>query len=148
MFCSKENCCVQWLQDHPRFLSNPLYIAGDSYSGLIIPTLTLEIDRSKLPSVHQGFLFYLGAHLIYNEWMDNTLKAHYGHYYSMIEYRIHSRRKRWCLSIKTTMFDLIRHTTTYHPFDLDLPFDFRLTIYHSKFCANIILSSDGDGKEE
>jgi carboxypeptidase C (cathepsin A) len=30
---------------------NPLYIAGDSYSGLIIPTLALEIDRSKLPSV-------------------------------------------------------------------------------------------------
>jgi hypothetical protein len=35
---------VQWLKDHPRFLKNPLYIMGDSYSGIIIPILVQQIS--------------------------------------------------------------------------------------------------------
>ncbi|PON72980.1 Alpha/Beta hydrolase fold containing protein [Parasponia andersonii] len=27
----------QWLVDHPEFNSNPVYVAGDLHSGLIIP---------------------------------------------------------------------------------------------------------------
>ncbi|OAY84504.1 Serine carboxypeptidase-like 6, partial [Ananas comosus] len=38
----------KWFVDHPEFKSNPLYIGGDSYSGLIIPAVTLEIANSKL----------------------------------------------------------------------------------------------------
>ncbi|KAF0892344.1 hypothetical protein E2562_015427 [Oryza meyeriana var. granulata] len=35
----------KWFDDHPQFSSNPLYISGDSYSGIIIPTLTMEIAK-------------------------------------------------------------------------------------------------------
>jgi serine carboxypeptidase-like clade I len=34
---------MQWLEEHPEFKSNPLYISGDSYSGMIIPVLAFEI---------------------------------------------------------------------------------------------------------
>jgi hypothetical protein len=40
---------LQWYEEHSEFLLNPLYIAGDSYSGLIVPPLTFRIARGKLP---------------------------------------------------------------------------------------------------
>ncbi|XP_058069726.1 serine carboxypeptidase-like 17 isoform X2 [Magnolia sinica] len=33
----------KWLIGHPQFLSNPLYIGGDSYSGIILPIFVQEI---------------------------------------------------------------------------------------------------------
>ncbi|KAL3730232.1 hypothetical protein ACJRO7_027268 [Eucalyptus globulus] len=37
----------KWLKLHPQFLSNPLYIAGDSYSGVIVPRVALEVDKGN-----------------------------------------------------------------------------------------------------
>ncbi|CAM0910972.1 unnamed protein product [Alopecurus aequalis] len=34
-----------WFDEHPQFLQNPLYIAGDSYSGIIIPSLAMKIAK-------------------------------------------------------------------------------------------------------
>ena len=34
---------MQWLEKHPQFRSNPLYITGVSYSGLTIPAVVEEI---------------------------------------------------------------------------------------------------------
>ncbi|KAE9457257.1 hypothetical protein C3L33_10840, partial [Rhododendron williamsianum] len=38
---------LQWLIDHPEFLSNPFYVAGDSYSGITVPTVAHLISDGK-----------------------------------------------------------------------------------------------------
>ncbi|XP_056163544.1 serine carboxypeptidase-like 17 [Syzygium oleosum] len=37
----------KWLKLHPEFLSNPLYIAGDSYSGITVPMVTLQVAKGN-----------------------------------------------------------------------------------------------------
>ena len=39
--------CLQSLIDHPTFLSNEVYIGGDSYSGIPIPVIVQEISQGK-----------------------------------------------------------------------------------------------------
>ncbi|KAK6916311.1 Peptidase S10, serine carboxypeptidase [Dillenia turbinata] len=37
----------KWLINHPQFINNPLYVAGDSYSGLIIPQIVQKIVKGN-----------------------------------------------------------------------------------------------------
>ena len=34
---------MQWFEAFPEFLSNPIYIGGDSYSGLVVPLVANQI---------------------------------------------------------------------------------------------------------
>ncbi|KAF3325263.1 Serine carboxypeptidase-like 2 [Carex littledalei] len=68
----------KWLEEHPKFKSNPLYISGSSYSGIIIPVLTLEIatgfdKNAKVP-------YYHGMALISDELYKSTKKSCSGEY--------------------------------------------------------------------
>jgi serine carboxypeptidase-like clade 1 len=38
---------LQWFDEHPQFLPNPFYVAGDSYSGVIIPPLAMKIAEGS-----------------------------------------------------------------------------------------------------
>jgi hypothetical protein len=38
---------LQWFDEHPQFLPNPFYVAGDSYSGVIIPPLAMKIAKGS-----------------------------------------------------------------------------------------------------
>ncbi|KAK3157290.1 hypothetical protein QOZ80_2AG0118790 [Eleusine coracana subsp. coracana] len=37
----------KWLAEHPEFVSNPLYIGGDSYSGYTVPVTALDIATNN-----------------------------------------------------------------------------------------------------
>ncbi|XVE95045.1 hypothetical protein REPUB_Repub02eG0062400 [Reevesia pubescens] len=37
----------KWLKDHPDFISNPVYVSGDSHSGIPIPVLAQEISNGN-----------------------------------------------------------------------------------------------------
>ncbi|CAG7906534.1 unnamed protein product [Brassica rapa] len=37
----------KWLSKHPQFYANPFYVAGDSYSGMIVPSVVQEISEGN-----------------------------------------------------------------------------------------------------
>ncbi|KAM0835633.1 hypothetical protein ACQ4PT_062809 [Festuca glaucescens] len=48
-----------WFDEHPQFLPNPFYVAGDSYSGVIIPPLAmklLKIQKKIILLTYQGVI--------------------------------------------------------------------------------------------
>ncbi|CAH8312065.1 unnamed protein product [Eruca vesicaria subsp. sativa] len=51
----------KWLGKHQEFSSNPFYVAGDSYSGMVVPALVQEISKGNYqccnPSINlQGYV--------------------------------------------------------------------------------------------
>ncbi|MED6207761.1 hypothetical protein PIB30_038670 [Stylosanthes scabra] len=51
----------KWLIEHPEFLTNELYVGGDSYSGIPIPVITHEISQANEEGIQpwinlQGYL--------------------------------------------------------------------------------------------
>ncbi|XP_028789723.1 serine carboxypeptidase-like 11 [Neltuma alba] len=66
----------KWLIDHPEFLSNEVYIGGDSYSGIPVPVLAQEISNGNEEGIQpwiniQGYV--LGNALTTNTETENYM---------------------------------------------------------------------------
>ncbi|CAL5081016.1 unnamed protein product [Urochloa decumbens] len=89
----------KWFDVHPEFLSNPLYIGGDSYSGMIVPTVTSEIiakgnNAGSEPALNlKG---YLVGNPITDVNFDEPSKIPYAHRMGLISDQIYEAYKKSC----------------------------------------------------
>ncbi|KAK9740026.1 hypothetical protein RND81_03G005300 [Saponaria officinalis] len=69
----------KWLVDHPKFRRNTFYVAGDSYSGLIVPMVVLEIlngnELEHQPKINlKGYVLGNPTTTDYSEIMNSQIK--------------------------------------------------------------------------
>ncbi|KAF8689255.1 hypothetical protein HU200_042046 [Digitaria exilis] len=88
----------KWFGEHPEFLSNPLYIAGDSYSGKIVPTVTSEIARGNLHGDISGYHVqgYLVGNPVTDSNFDDPSKIPFAHGMGIIPDEIYESYKESC----------------------------------------------------
>ncbi|KAF7811518.1 serine carboxypeptidase-like 7 [Senna tora] len=87
----------KWLMDHPEFFSNSFYVGGDSYSGMIVPAIALEIlkgnEDSVKPSInYHGYL--LGNPITKPE--DGNYKIPFAHGMGLISDELYESLKSNC----------------------------------------------------
>ncbi|XP_062176796.1 serine carboxypeptidase-like 18 [Alnus glutinosa] len=76
----------KWLLDHPKYLKNPLYIAGDSYSGVIVPQVTLLISDGNIAGSNpsMNLLGYMLGNPVTDQHGDENSRVKYYHRLTLI----------------------------------------------------------------
>ncbi|KAG8650590.1 serine carboxypeptidase-like 17 isoform X3 [Manihot esculenta] len=89
---------IKWLMEHPKFLSNPLYIGTDSYGGLTAPIIVQKIsdgnDKGSKPRVNLKGLI-LGNPLTDFKYDLNSRIA-YAHQKELISNKLYQSTKKNC----------------------------------------------------
>ncbi|KAG7977207.1 hypothetical protein I3843_05G019600 [Carya illinoinensis] len=88
----------KWLMTHSTFLVNPLYIAGDSYSGKTVPIIVQEVSNGNEighspPLNLKGFV--IGNPLTHEIW-DINARVKFAHRTALISDRLYQSTKRNC----------------------------------------------------
>ncbi|KFK38433.1 hypothetical protein AALP_AA3G112700 [Arabis alpina] len=88
----------KWLGKHQEFLSNPFYVGGDSYCGMVVPALVQEISKGnylccKPPINLQGYVLGNPAAEVGN---DYNHRIPYAHGMALISDELYESLKRIC----------------------------------------------------
>ncbi|KAF5761646.1 putative sinapoylglucose--sinapoylglucose O-sinapoyltransferase [Helianthus annuus] len=88
----------KFLMDHPKFLKNPLYIKGVSYTGIVAPVITMKVyegnERGDQPTLNiQGYI--LGNPLT-DKFMDYNSRLKYAHRVALISDNIYESAVENC----------------------------------------------------
>jgi len=88
----------KWFDEHPQFKSNPLYIAGDSYSGKIVPAVASEIARGKEGGREPNFNLkgYLVGNPVTDYNFDDPSRIPFAHGMGIISDEIYESYKKSC----------------------------------------------------
>ncbi|KAH7689846.1 Peptidase S10 serine carboxypeptidase protein [Dioscorea alata] len=88
----------KWLIDHPKFLSNPLYVCGDSYGGKVVPFITHLISQGVESGVQPllNLKGYLIGNPITGEVIDTNARLPYAHNMGIISDEIYKSTTPFC----------------------------------------------------
>ncbi|XP_010555479.1 PREDICTED: serine carboxypeptidase-like 7 isoform X2 [Tarenaya hassleriana] len=88
----------KWLVDHPEFVSNPFYVGGDSYSGIIVPAIVQQVSKGN----EQGLvpLINIEGYVLGNpstdDSFDHNYRIPYAHGMGLISDELYESLKRCC----------------------------------------------------
>ncbi|KAK9983230.1 hypothetical protein SO802_032755 [Lithocarpus litseifolius] len=106
---------IRWLIDHPEFVANPTYIAGDSYSGIPVPILVQQISAGNEGGIEplinlQGYLL---GNPITDQGSDGNSAIPYAHGLGLISDELYESLKRTCggeyVSINPENAECVQH---------------------------------------
>ncbi|MCE3050334.1 hypothetical protein HAX54_046924 [Datura stramonium] len=88
----------KWLMDHPKYLKNPLYVGGDSYSGVFVALLTRKIydgiEVGDKPRVNiKG---YIQGNALTDRFIDFNGRVKYAYRIGLISDKIYQSTKANC----------------------------------------------------
>ncbi|XP_062024363.1 serine carboxypeptidase-like 13 isoform X1 [Rosa rugosa] len=88
----------KWLTTHQKFLANPLYVAGDSYSGKIVPIIAQKIADGIEAGIkpHLNLKGYIVGNPVSNGQQDVNSRIVYAHQLGLISDRIYQSANRNC----------------------------------------------------
>ncbi|KAF8096438.1 hypothetical protein N665_0308s0012 [Sinapis alba] len=88
----------KWLSKHPQFYANPFYVAGDSYSGMIVPPVVQEISKGNYICCKP--LINLQGYILGNPVTDSKLQHNYlipyAYGMALISEELYESMKRIC----------------------------------------------------
>ncbi|XP_028767749.1 serine carboxypeptidase-like 12 [Neltuma alba] len=88
----------KWLLSHPRFLKHPLYISGDSYSGIIIPILVSKISDDNDAGIKPQLNLkgYSIGNPVTDVTIDENWRVPFAHRMALIPDKLYESTKRNC----------------------------------------------------
>ncbi|CAH1434569.1 unnamed protein product [Lactuca virosa] len=88
----------KWLMEHPRFLSNPLYISGISYMGIILPNVALHVyngnEHGNQP--HMNIKGVISVSPLTDKFGDFNSRFEFAHRLSLISDEMYESTEKTC----------------------------------------------------
>ncbi|KAF0930325.1 hypothetical protein E2562_031989 [Oryza meyeriana var. granulata] len=108
----------KWFQElHPEFLSNPLYIAGDSYSGMIVPAVTFGIATAAKQQPSPNLKGYLLGNPVTDDSFDRPSRIPFAHGMGLISDELYEAYKKSCSVKDNTQQQSVQCTNTLDAID-------------------------------
>ncbi|WOH04814.1 hypothetical protein DCAR_0624226 [Daucus carota subsp. sativus] len=88
----------KWLTDHPKFLNNPLYVSGLSYSGITVPIMVRDIIKGNqagnVPQINiKGYMI---GNPLTERFIDFNSRMQFAHNFALLSDELYESTKAHC----------------------------------------------------